>query len=202
MVASAVRPGRTPPHVSCGGAFAACAHAPLGSCSWCRRHVVRVSFLLLLTPPADTSVAVTHAPCAVHSRTRPQRRTSDFTMVVHHIIRCCCVFIPSSGGGGGSSGSNPSQATVDSVVKNCPAEITARGESWIVLYVCIICNGRLPTATEIFMRKNIGEWAATIRAAQYAGTLNAGQAAALAKMPMWPQVQHQQPSSEKTKLLS
>ena len=93
---------------------------------------------------------------------------------------------------------NPSQATVDSLVKNCPAEIATLGQSWVVLYICINCNGRLPTATEVFMRKNIGEWAATVRAAQYAGTLNAGQAAALAKMPMWPQVRCQQPSSEKT----
>ena len=132
----------------------------------------------------------------------PSTVDRDFTMVVHHIIRCCIVFIPSTGGGGGSSASNPSQATVDNVVKNCPAEIKALGQSWMTLYVCIICNGRLPTANEVFMRKNIGEWAAGVRAAQYAGTMNAGEAAALAKMPMWPQVQRQQPSSEKTKLLS
>ena len=150
----------------------------------------------------NTSVTTCGALASPILAPMPKDDTSDFTMVIHHVIRCCCVFIPSSSSGGSSAAGNPSQTTVDSILKNCPPEIVTMGEPWMVLYVCIICNDRLPGPNEIFMKKKIGEWAATIRAHQYAGTLKASQAAALAKMPLWPQVRSGQPMSEKTKLLS
>jgi hypothetical protein len=122
-------------------------------------------------------------------------------MVVHHVIRCCCIFIPSTA----AVLSGPSQSQIDHILASCPPDIRAANETYLLLYVFVVHNNRLPRPEENFLNKKLGEWVVRVRANENSGKITAQERAALNKMPLWLPLQRTQPAaactSEKSALL-
>ena len=107
-------------------------------------------------------------------------------MVVHHVIRCCCILIPSTTAvSQATESAGPSQAQLNHIVASCPPEISAAGESFLVLYVFVVYKHRLPGPQEVFLKRRLGEWVVRLRANAYSGALEPKAQLALSRMPLW-----------------